>query len=99
VTNAGGPGALAMDALVASGGEPTELWPDTREGLNQLLPSHWSHGNPIDVLGDADATRYARAVELAAQDTQSDGVLVILTPQAMTDANSSAEAICSWRNR
>jgi acetyltransferase len=95
VTNAGGPGALAMDALVASGGEPTELWPDTREALDHLLPSHWSHGNPIDVLGDADATRYAKAVELAAQDTQSDGVLVILTPQAMTDANSSAEAICS----
>jgi acetyltransferase len=95
VTNAGGPGALATDALVASGGQLAELQPTTRNALNDLLPPHWSHGNPIDVLGDADATRYARAVDLAAQDSQSDGVLVILTPQAMTDGKATAEAIRS----
>ena len=95
VTNAGGPGALATDSLVASGGHLAELRPDTQDALNHLLPPHWSHGNPIDVLGDADATRYAKAVELAAQDSQSDGVLVILTPQAMTDAKGTAEAIRS----
>ena len=95
VTNAGGPGALATDSLVASGGQLAVWSAGTIEALNQLLPLHWSHGNPIDVLGDADATRYAKAIELAAQDPQSDAVLVILTPQAMTDAKGTAEAIRS----
>lgn len=95
VTNAGGPGALGTDALIASGGQLTALSPATRTALDQLLPPYWSHGNPIDVLGDADAARYSRAVELAAQDPESDGVLVILTPQAMTDAKGVAEALCS----
>ena len=95
VTNAGGPGALATDALVAGGGQLAELSPVTRTALDQFLPPHWSHDNPIDVLGDADAARYARAVELAAQETQADGVLVILTPQSMTDATGTAEAICA----
>lgn len=95
VTNAGGPGALATDALVASGGQLAELSPATIESLNQLLPRHWSHGNPIDMLGDADTTRYAKAVELAIKDPQTAGVLVILTPQSMTDAKGTAEAIRS----
>lgn len=93
VTNAGGPGALATDALVSSGGVLAELWPDTCNGLNHLLPQHWSHGNPIDVLGDADPARYAKAVELAMHDPQSDGVLVVLTPQAMTHSEGTAKAI------
>ena len=93
VTNAGGPGALATDALVASGGQLAELSQETLEALNQFLPPHWSHGNPIDVLGDADAARYARTVELAMKDAQTDGVLVVLTPQAMTDAKGVAEAV------
>ena len=99
VTNAGGPGALATDALIASGGQLAELSPNTRDAIDHLLPAHWSHRNPIDVLGDADATRYAQVVELAAQDSQSDGLLVILTPQAMTDANATAEAIRSLARR
>ena len=53
VTNAGGPGVLATDALIASGGELAELSPDTMEALNQILPPAWSHNNPVDVLGDA----------------------------------------------
>ena len=95
VTNAGGPGALATDALVTAGGHLAALSGNTTGELDKFLPAHWSHGNPIDVLGDADPARYARAVTLAAQDPQSDGVLVILTPQAMTDAKGTAEAICS----
>ncbi len=95
VTNAGGPGALATDALVTGGGQLAPLSASTLAELDRLLPSHWSHGNPIDVLGDADPARYARAVSLAAQNPQSDGVLVILTPQAMTDAKGTAEAIRS----
>ncbi len=93
VTNAGGPGALATDALAASNGQLAELGPKTLQALNQFLPLHWSHGNPIDILGDADAARYAKAVELALQDPQTDGVLAILTPQAMTDSRGTAEAL------
>ena len=54
--------------------------------LNEFLPAHWSHNNPIDILGDADSERYARALEIASQDPNSDGLLVILAPQGMTDA-------------
>ena len=93
VTNAGGPGALATDALVAGGGQLAALSEATLAELNSFLPPHWSHGNPVDVLGDADVPRYARAIELAAREPQTDGVLVILTPQAMTDAQGTAEAM------
>src|SRR5690349_4488085 len=74
VTNAGGPGVLATDALLLEGGQLAPLAPETRRGLDEALPPHWSHGNPIDVLGDAGPERYARAVELAATDPGSDGV-------------------------
>jgi acetyltransferase len=93
VTNAGGPAALSTDALILNGGKIAPLSPDTFEAFNQLLPPFWSHNNPIDILGDADATRYAKAVEIAAKDPESDGVLVILTPQAMTQAKETAEAL------
>jgi acetyltransferase len=85
LTNAGGPAVLATDALVANGGELAELSPESLERLNEFLPAHWSHNNPIDVLGDADPERYARALEIASQDPKSDGLLVILAPQGMTD--------------
>ena len=93
VTNAGGPGALATDRLVASGGELAEFSPASMAALDQILPPCWSHGNPLDVLGDADAARFARAVEIAACDPGTDGVLAILTPQAMTDATLTARQI------
>jgi acetyltransferase len=91
LTNAGGPGVLATDALVANGGELTELSPESMEALNQILPAAWSHNNPIDVLGDASPERYAKAVEIAAKDPNSDGLLVVLTPQSMTDPTQIAE--------
>ncbi|MGA2739298.1 MAG: bifunctional acetate--CoA ligase family protein/GNAT family N-acetyltransferase [Bryobacteraceae bacterium] len=91
LTNAGGPGVLATDALIASGGELTELSPEALEALNQCLPAAWSHNNPIDVLGDATPERYAKAVEIAAKDPNSDGLLVVLTPQSMTDPTQIAE--------
>ena len=90
VTNAGGPAALATDRLVMSGGQLAELEPATLAALNQLLPAAWSHANPIDVLGAADADLYARSVEIALRDSHTDGVLVVLTPQAMTDINGTA---------
>ena len=93
VTNAGGPGVLATDALVAGGGELAALSPDASSRLDAILPAAWSHGNPIDVLGDATAERYAQALAIAAADPDSDGMLVILTPQDMTDPTRTAEAL------
>jgi acetyltransferase len=96
LTNAGGPAVLATDALIAAGGELADLSPATIEELNKFLPRHWSRGNPIDILGDADAERYAKALEVAARDPNSDGLLVILTPQAMTDATGTAELLKNY---
>ncbi|HZR41259.1 MAG TPA: bifunctional acetate--CoA ligase family protein/GNAT family N-acetyltransferase, partial [Ktedonobacteraceae bacterium] len=96
LTNAGGPGVLATDALVSAGGQLAELSPQSKDALDHLLPAHWSHNNPIDVLGDADPERYAKALEIAAQDPNSDGLLVILTPQAMTDPTLTAERLKSY---
>jgi len=93
VTNAGGPGVLTTDALIQNGGELATLSPETMARLNEFLPSAWSHGNPIDILGDATPERYARALEVAAADPNSDGLLVVLTPQAMTDATATAELL------
>jgi acetyltransferase len=93
VTNAGGPGVLATDMLISSGGKLAEPSKETLESLNAFLPSAWSHNNPIDILGDAAPERYAKAVKIAAEDPNSDGLLVILTPQAMTDPTATAEEL------
>ncbi len=93
VTNAGGPGVLATDALLADGGRLAELSAHTLEQLDQFLPSHWSHQNPIDILGDAGAERYARAVDLAVKDPATDGLLVILAPTGLTDPATVAEQL------
>ena len=93
LTNAGGPGVLATDSLIANGGELAVLSEDTRRALDELLPADWSHGNPIDILGDADPERYAAALEITSKDANSDGLLVVLTPQAMTDPTSVAERL------
>jgi acetyltransferase len=93
LTNAGGPGVLATDALIASGGELATLSTATRTGLNAALPPAWSRQNPIDILGDAGPERYAQAVELAIKDPDSDGLLIVLTPQAMTDPTQTAEQL------
>jgi acetyltransferase len=93
VTNAGGPGVLATDALIGGGGELSALAPETVAALDRILPAHWSHGNPVDVLGDAGPDRYAQAVEVAAKDPNTDGLLIVLTPQAMTDPTQTAEKL------
>jgi acetyltransferase len=93
LTNAGGPGVLATDSLIAVGGELAELAPETMDALNALLPREWSHGNPIDILGDATPERYAKAVEIVAKDPNTDGLLAVLTPQAMTDPTQIAEQL------
>lgn len=93
VTNAGGPGVLSTDALIESGGQLAWLSEDTIHKLNAFLPKHWSHANPIDMLGDATWETYAKVVQIAAENPYSDGMLIILTPQSMTDPKRSAEAI------
>lgn len=93
VTNAGGPAVLATDALIGEGAELAALSDVSRKGLDSFLPPHWSHGNPIDVLGDADPERYARAIEIAIKDPQSDGLLAILAPQGMTDPAGVAQRL------
>ncbi|MCX6633226.1 MAG: bifunctional acetate--CoA ligase family protein/GNAT family N-acetyltransferase [Candidatus Solibacter sp.] len=93
VTNAGGPGVLATDALIMGGGELSELTPETMAAYNAVLPATWSHNNPVDIIGDASPERYAKALEIAAKDPNSDGMLVILTPQAMTDPTRIAEEL------
>ena len=93
LTNAGGPAVLATDALVANGGELAVLSEKTEQALDGFLPPHWSHNNPIDILGDADSERYAKAIEIASKDPNSDGLLVILAPQGMTDPAAVAERL------
>jgi acetyltransferase len=93
VTNAGGPGALAADALVAAGGEVAELGAPAKEALHRLLPGRWSGGNPVDIHDDATPSTFARAVEALGADDSNDGVLVVLAPQVATDPKGTAEAL------
>jgi acetyltransferase len=93
VTNAGGPGVLATDELFLGGGALAELSEKTMAELNASLPSHWSHGNPIDTIGDADAERYAKAIEAGIHEPDADGLLAIMTPQGMTDPTAIAERL------
>ncbi len=79
ITNAGGPAIMATDALLASNGILAELSEHTLEELNKVLPKHWSKGNPIDLIGDADASRYKAALELCLNDDNVDGILIIYT--------------------
>jgi acetyltransferase len=97
VTNAGGPGVLATDMLVSEGGEIARLSEESFRKLDEVLPAHWSRGNPVDVLGDAKADRFAKAVEIVSGDSNIDGVLVILTPQAMTDAAAVAKELQKFK--
>ena len=93
ITNAGGPGVMTTDALIACDGRIATLSDDTFEKLNEVLPPFWSHGNPIDVLGDAPPDRYRKAMKVVLKDKNVDAVLVILTPQAMTDPTATAKAV------
>jgi acetyltransferase len=95
VTNAGGPGVLATDALISQGACLAELSDKTIAELDRILPPHWSRRNPIDMLGDASPERYAKVVEIAAKDPASAGLLVILTPQGMTSPTLVAEQLKS----
>lgn len=99
LTNSGGLGILALDALVATGGQPSQLTPHTLATLDGVLPSDWSRSNPIDLLGDADGDRYRQALEIVVQDPNTDGVLVILAPQGVADPTDTAEKLKDVVNR
>jgi acetyltransferase len=93
ITNAGGPGVIATDALIAANGVLAKISQTTVSELNECLPPYWSHRNPVDVLGDARSKRIAKAVEIVIKDNGVDAILVIITPQAMTNPTSIAKAI------
>jgi acetyltransferase len=93
VTNAGGPGVMATDALLDRNGKLAELSDATMEKLNEFLPAAWSHGNPIDALGDATPERLAKAVKVVLADLNVDAVLVIFAPQAVSEPTETARAV------
>jgi acetyltransferase len=93
VTNGGGPGVMAADRAADLGIPLAQLSPPTVEALKRTLPENWSHGNPVDLIGDADPARYRTAVAACLADEQVDGVLAMLAPQAMTAASDAARAV------
>lgn len=95
VTNGGGPGALAADALIEDNGSLAELSDQTIQTLNDCLPPFWSRSNPVDLVGDAKADQYAAAVEALIKDPNNDGLLIILTPQATAEPTATAERLKS----
>ena len=93
VTNGGGPGVMAADRAADLGIPLATLSAQTISSMQDALPANWSHGNPLDLIGDADAARYRAAVSACLADPAVDGVLVLLTPQAMTEAAAVANAV------
>ena len=96
VTNAGGPGVLATDALMATGGALTLLSPATLQELDGFLSSHWSRNNPVDVLADADAERYVKAVDIVSKDSAGDALLAIIAPQGLADPTATATGMAKY---
>ena len=93
ITNGGGPGVMAADRFADQGVELAALSSKTMTELNKVLPSVWSHSNPVDVIGDATPERYQQALDACLADPEIDGALVILTPQAMTRPTDVAQAV------
>ena len=93
ITNAGGPGVMATDSLIGQGGKLAKLSQKTMDTLNGILPPFWSHGNPIDVLGDARSERYKAAVECCLNDDNIDGIMIIFTQQAVSESVEIAKNI------
>ena len=95
LTNGGGPGVLATDMLIGLGGTLATLSPATVTRLDDTLPRTWSHGNPVDIVGDADPDRYRSALEALLEDRDVDAVLVINCPTAMQSPSECAEVVIS----
>jgi len=99
VTNGGGPGVMAADHAADLNLELARMTDGTCKELDKALPGTWSRNNPIDVIGDAPPERYRAAVDICLKDPNVDGVLVILTPQAMTRPLEVAEALIELADR
>jgi acetyltransferase len=93
VTNAGGPGVMAADAIEHLGLGHAELTRESREAIRSVLPAAASTGNPIDVLGDADAHRYQVVLDVVCNDANVDAVIVMLTPQRVTEPERTAQVV------
>jgi acetyltransferase len=93
VSNGGGFGVLATDALIDEGGRLAELAPATLERLNAALPATWSHGNPVDIIGDAPGERYAHALTILFDDPDVDALLVLNCPTGIASSAEAAEAV------
>jgi len=93
VTNAGGPGVLTTDSIIEKGGKLATLSPETIEKLNKVLPAHWSHANPVDIIGDGDEDRYQKAIEICLEDKNIDGLLILCVPQVMADPKKLADRL------
>ena len=96
VTNAGGPGVLAADSVISNGGQLAQLSAQTMDKLNGMLPPHWSHSNPVDLLGDVLCDTYAKVVDLVVNDAETDGLLAILCPQGMSEPTQTAERLKAY---
>jgi acetyltransferase len=93
VSNGGGAGVLATDRLIAEGGKLAALDPTTVKQLDAVLPATWSRANPVDIIGDADAKRYADAVSILMQDKSVDALLAIYCPTAVGSAADAAQGL------
>jgi acetyltransferase len=93
LTNGGGAGVLATDVLMAAGGQLAELSEATVADLNRLLPATWSHGNPVDIIGDASGKRYRDALTALIGDREVDAILVLNCPTALAQAEDAARAV------
>ena len=93
LTNGGGVGVLAADALLEQGGKLAEIPPQTLAALNKVLPPTWSHGNPLDIIGDADGARYATALKALFATPHDDAVLVLNCPTAVASGIDAARAV------
>ena len=98
ITNAGGPGIMAADAIENAGLQVATLSRNTAMALRQKLPEEARTGNPVDVLGDADTEQYVEAINTAQRDPEVDAIIIILTPQAMTSSAETARAMASSIN-
>jgi acetyltransferase len=93
VTNGGGPGVLAVDALISQGGKLARLDAGTLQNLDGVLPATWSRGNPVDIIGDAHPERYVEALKMVADDPYVDAILVINVPTALASSAGAARAV------
>ena len=99
VTDAGGPGVMATDALIDLGGELASLSDESIKEIDTCSPPHWSKANPVDVLGDADIARYVKSLDTCLRDPMVDGVLVIYVPQASAPSDELAAEVARLANR